>query len=129
VVNGGKFKSGKLADGTPHKDRAIQYISEHVKSDPASLRLWGQIVNAYINIMSWSATSYTVMVNDYYANGSIPGEKTGRNGKNGHSTESGLTAIAGSGPRPNAPTPEQRADFQRRKIEWAKTHPGFDPNQ
>jgi hypothetical protein len=50
-------------------------------------------------------------------------------GNNGHVAESGLTSIAGSGPRPNTPTPEQRADFARRKAEWAKTHPGFDPGQ
>lgn len=76
-ANGGQYASGTLIDGTTKKEHARQYIAEHVRDTPESLELWGKVVFAYQ--VQWSAKSYTVMVNDYYARGRIPGQPT--NGK------------------------------------------------
>lgn len=75
-ANGGKYPTGTLIDGTSKKDHARIYIAEHVTDSPESLALWGKVVFAYQ--AQWSAKSYTVMVNDYYARGRIPGQPTGK---------------------------------------------------
>jgi hypothetical protein len=117
IANGGKLKAGKLADGTPNKERTIQFITEHIKNDPESLELWGQVVNAYVNVKCWAGTSYTIMVNDYYANGLIPGEKSARSGNNGNKPGYGLTSITGNDRHSRAPTDAERAEFQRQSRE------------
>lgn len=78
--HGGTFPAGKLADGTTKKARAIAYISEYVASDPAALALWGRVVAGYC--AQWSSKSYTVMVQDYFLAGRVPGEPKPR--ANGH---------------------------------------------
>jgi hypothetical protein len=84
--NGGKFPTGKMTDGTLKQDRAIQFIAEHIRDDPTSLELWGRVVAGYC--AQWSAKSYTVMINDYYAIGRIPGQPNpqflGASRSNGH---------------------------------------------
>jgi len=70
--NGGQFPTGKLADGTPKKRRAIAYIAERVRDSPESLALWGQVVAAYC--AQWSGKSYTVMIDEYYAQNRVPGQ-------------------------------------------------------
>jgi hypothetical protein len=77
-INGGRYQSGNLTDGTPRKDRARQYIEAHVTADPDSLDFWGKVVAAYC--MNWSPRSYQVMVNDYYEQGRLPAG-TPKNGK------------------------------------------------
>jgi hypothetical protein len=69
--NGGKWPSGKMVDGTPKKQVAIQFMVENVPDDPGSLSFWGQVVHAYQK--QWSPKSYTVMVNDYFLRKRIPG--------------------------------------------------------
>lgn len=76
-ANGGKYPTGTLIDGTSKKEHARMFISDHVQDTPESLALWGKVVFAYQ--VQWSAKSYTVMVNDYYARGRIPGQPN-----NGH---------------------------------------------
>lgn len=76
--NGGKYQSGSLVDGTSKKDYARAFIVGHIKDTPESLNLWGKVVFAYQ--AQWSPKSYTVMVNDYYLRGRIPGQSSG----NGH---------------------------------------------
>lgn len=83
LANGGRFQSGELVDGTSKKDRAISYIAEHVKNTPESLALWGKVVYGYC--AQWSPKSYTVMVNDYYLRGRVPGQANG-NGHKSHGT-------------------------------------------
>lgn len=75
---GGKFPSGTLSDGTSKKDNAIRVICDTVKDDEQSLLLWRQVVSAYC--AQWSAKSYTVMLNDYYLSGRIPGQSKNGNG-------------------------------------------------
>ena len=72
LEHGGKLPSGKLSDGTTKKQRAIGYICSHVSETPESLLLWGRVVAGYS--AQWSAASYTVMVQDYYLCGRVPGE-------------------------------------------------------
>lgn len=72
VDNGGTFPTGKLNDGTAKKERAIQFIADHVPCDPESLALWGRVVAGYC--AQWSPKSYTVMINDYFAIGRVPGQ-------------------------------------------------------
>ncbi len=74
---GGSLPRGKLADGTPRAERAAQYIAEHVADSPESLKLWAEVVFAYS--AQWSPKSYTVMVNDYYLRGRVPGRPNGAN--------------------------------------------------
>lgn len=71
VEKGGKFPAGKLADGRSKKSHAIAVIAEKVRETPESLALWGRVVEAYQ--LQWSAKSYTVMINDYYLRGRVPG--------------------------------------------------------
>jgi hypothetical protein len=73
VDNGGKFQSGKLTDGISKKDHAIEFILSKVGNDPRSLELWGKVVKGYC--AQWSSHSYTVMVNEYYLENRIPGER------------------------------------------------------
>lgn len=92
---GGKFQPGKLADGTTKKDNAIRVICEIVKDDDASLDLWRRVVSAYC--AQWSSKSYTIMLNEYYLQGRVPGQS--KNGKHGVSAEPSspmLRAIARS---------------------------------
>lgn len=79
---GGKFQSGTLADGTTKKDNAIRVICETVKDEDSSLDLWRRVVSSYC--AQWSSKSYTVMLNEYYLQGRVPGQS--RNG-NGQSAE------------------------------------------
>ena len=60
-----------MIDGTTKKERAIGYILANVKDEPSSLELWGKVVYGYC--AQWSNKSYTVMVNDYYLRGRVPG--------------------------------------------------------
>lgn len=77
---GGKFQSGKLQDGTTKKDNAIRVICEIVKDDDASIDLWRRVVSEYCK--QWSSKSYTIMLNEYYLQGRIPGQS--RNGNGAH---------------------------------------------
>ncbi len=91
-ANGGKWATGTLADGTPKRDRAIVWISERVADTPESLRLWADVVAGYC--AQWSPHSYTVMVNDYYLKGRVPGEPRASPGGNGATKRHpGLTAV------------------------------------
>ncbi|MFA6168916.1 MAG: hypothetical protein WC700_19985 [Gemmatimonadaceae bacterium] len=90
---GGRFPTGKLKDGTTKAERARVFLCEHVGADPDSLRLWGRVVAGYC--AQWSATSYTVMVNDYFDKGRIPGEKAVSN--NGNGTHFGIASPANRG--------------------------------
>jgi hypothetical protein len=90
--NGGKWAKGTLQDGTPKKDRAIAWITERVADTPDSLALWAKVVAGYS--AQWSAYSYTVMVNDYYLNGRIPGEARPSSGSNGHGPPRENAALA-----------------------------------
>jgi len=78
IDNGGKFPTGKLVDGTSKRERAIHWICERVADDAASLERWGRVVAGYC--AQWSPKSYTVMVNEYYLTGRVPGEPTPRPG-------------------------------------------------
>lgn len=82
IDSGGKFPSGSLADGTSKRDNAIRVICETVKDDPESLELWRKVVNGYC--AQWSSKSYTVMINDYYLKGRVPGQTSNGNGSNAH---------------------------------------------
>jgi N-terminal phage replisome organiser (Phage_rep_org_N) len=77
--SGGKYQSGNLIDGTSKKDYAKKYILAHVKDTAESLELWGRVVFGYQT--EWSPKSYTVMVNDYYLRGRVPGQPNGTNGQ------------------------------------------------
>lgn len=66
IDSGGKFKKDK-------REKAIAFILENVKDTPESLALWARVVDGYTT--QWSAFSYTVMVNDYYLQGRIPGQR------------------------------------------------------
>jgi hypothetical protein len=79
---GGKFQSGTLADGTTKKDNAIRVICETVKDTDASIDLWRRVVSAYCS--QWSSKSYTIMLNEYYAQGRVPGERKNGNGQSGN---------------------------------------------
>lgn len=111
--NGGAFPTGTLTDGTTKRARAIQFITEHVTDDPVSLHLWGRVVAGYA--MQWSAKSYTVMVNDYYLAGRVPGEpqKENRsNGNNGNGNQKpgyGLASLP-KGKAAREPTDAERAE-------------------
>ncbi len=76
---GGKFQSGTLSDGTSKKANAIRVICETVKDDDASLDLWKRVVSGYC--AQWSSKSYTVMLNEYYLQGRVPGEHKNGNGQ------------------------------------------------
>jgi hypothetical protein len=92
VEHGGKWPPGKLADGTSKKARAVAYICEHVGSDSESLRLWGRVVAGYC--AQWSPRSYTVMIQDYYLAGKVPGERKNGNGKSANSQSNfGLASL------------------------------------
>jgi len=110
--NGGKYKSGKLSDGTTYRDKARQFITEHVTDTPESLMLWGRVVAGYTS--QWAKTSYTIMVNDYYLMGYAPGDKKpGRSNGNGKlATGFGLSSLSGG-----AKAPEPTAEFL---AEWAR---------
>jgi hypothetical protein len=71
LSNGGLWPTGKLADGTTKAERARQVILENVRDTPESLELWGKVVFNYCAV--WSGRSYSIMVNDYYLRGKIPG--------------------------------------------------------
>lgn len=58
-------------------ERARRWITEQVRDTPESLALWGRVVTAYC--AQWSSKSYTVMVNDYYLQGRVPGQPARRN--------------------------------------------------
>lgn len=75
LESGGKLPTGKLMDGTPKSKRAEGFICEHVRPDPDSLALWARVVDGYQAL--WSAKSYTIMVNDYYLRGRVPGQASG----------------------------------------------------
>jgi len=79
LENGGQFSTGKLADGTTKKAKAIAFIAEKVGEDPKALDRWAKVVAAYC--LQWSGKSYTVMLNDYFLQNRIPGEQN----KNGNS--------------------------------------------
>ena len=72
LENGGKFPKGTLSGGVSKMDKAIEFISQKVSCDPESLERWAKVVEGYTR--QWSGTSYTVMVNDYYLAGRIPGQ-------------------------------------------------------
>jgi len=110
--NGGKYKSGKLSDGTTYKDKARQFITEHVTDTPESLALWGRVVAGYT--AQWAKTSYTIMVNDYYLMGYAPGDKKpGRSNHNGNLAKSfGLSSLSGGAKAPE-PTAEFIAEWNR----------------
>lgn len=93
LANGGRFPSGSLADGTTKREGAIQFITEHVKDDPASLELWGRVVAGYC--AQWSGVAYKIMVNDYYLAGRIPGERNSENGTNTHQ-QTALAVLKGN---------------------------------
>lgn len=78
-ANGGEYQRGELIDGTSKKDRARVYIAEHVADTPESLELWGQVVHGYQ--VEWSPKSYTIMINDYYLRGRIPGQGSAPSGQ------------------------------------------------
>src|SRR5579859_5826669 len=84
LQNGGEWPTGKLADGTPKAERARQYILEHVRDTPESLSLWGQVVTNYC--VMWSSRSYTIMVNDYYLRGKVPGQTSASAAPGGNGT-------------------------------------------
>jgi len=90
--NGGKWAKGTLQDGTSKKDRAISWITERVADTPESLKLWGEVVAGYS--AQWSAYSYTVMVNDYYLKGRVPGEARPSSGSNGNGKPRENAALA-----------------------------------
>lgn len=75
--SGGKLPTGDQTDGTPKRERAMAFICEHVRDEPAALKLWARVVDAYQ--MQWSPKSYTVMINDYYLRGRVPGQANGGN--------------------------------------------------
>jgi hypothetical protein len=79
---GGKFPSGKLKDGSTKKSRAIEYISSKISEDRDSLEFFRQVVEAYC--LRWSSRSYTVMVDEYYLEHRLPGQKNGQGSKNGN---------------------------------------------
>jgi hypothetical protein len=89
VENGGKWPSGKLADGTSKRAKAIATIAETVGDDPDALSFWGRVVAAYC--LQWSGHSYTTMLG-YFRDRRIPGE-AGRNG-NGHGRPRENAALA-----------------------------------
>ena len=78
VDAGGKFPTGSLQDGTTKKDNAIRVMCDTIRPDESSLSLWRQVVSAYC--AQWSPKSYTVMINDYYLSGRIPGQQSRQNG-------------------------------------------------
>jgi len=117
IDNGGKWPTGKLTDGTSKRDRAIQWICERVTDDMSSLVLFGKVVAGYC--AQWSPKSYTVMVNDYYLAGRVPGEPT-QKGKGNGSGNYGISAFGGVINPANAPpTSEQIAEVQRARAETA----------
>jgi hypothetical protein len=77
LANGGLWPTGKLADGSTKAERARQIILEAVQGTPESLELWGKVVFNYCAM--WSGRSYTIMINDYYLRGKVPGQ-SGSNG-------------------------------------------------
>lgn len=93
---GGKFQSGKLADGTSKRDNAIRVICETVKDEDNSIDLWRRVVAAYC--AQWSSKSYTIMLSEYYLQGRVPGQSRNGNGRNGTAEPSSpmLRAIARS---------------------------------
>lgn len=70
--HGGKFPAGKLKDGATKKSKAVAFMVERIPEDPESLARWGTVVEKYV--LTWSATSYTVMINDYFLQDRIPGQ-------------------------------------------------------
>ncbi len=90
VDNGGKWASGKLADGSTKKARAITTIAETVGDDPDNLVLWGRVVAAYC--LQWSGHSYTTML-DYFRDRRIPGTTARGNGHGPPRENPGLTAV------------------------------------
>lgn len=70
LAHGGQFPSGKIG-AESKRERCIAFICQHVKDDPASLDLWGRVVTGYCT--TWANTSYTIMVNNYYKLGKVPG--------------------------------------------------------
>lgn len=90
--NGGVLPKGKLTDGTPRSERAIQYIAERVADTPDNLKLWARVVAGYC--AQWKPYSYTVMVTDYYERGRVPGESlSSRNGNGQPRENAGLAAV------------------------------------
>lgn len=80
---GGEFAKGNLKDGTSKKDNAIRIICETVTNDQDSIALWRRVVSAYC--AQWSSKSYTVMLNEYYIQGRVPGESRKNGNGNGQS--------------------------------------------
>jgi hypothetical protein len=125
VDSGGSFPSGKLQDGTPKRERAIRFITEHVTDDKASLDLWAKVVTGYC--AQWSSSSYTVMVNDYYLSGRIPGAPNNngggyaasRNGRSSNGQGFGLRRQPGDKGAPE-PTETERAEFLAAQAALAK---------
>jgi hypothetical protein len=125
VDSGGSFPSGKLQDGTPKRERAIRFITEHVTDDKASLDLWAKVVTGYC--AQWSSSSYTVMVNDYYLSGRIPGAPNNngggyaasRNSRGSSSQGFGLRRQPGDKGAPE-PTETERAEFLAAQAALAK---------
>lgn len=115
---GGKFPTGNLSDGTAKRARAITYIVEHIRPDPASLDLWGRVVAAYC--AQWSAKSYTVMIQDYYLVNRIPGQPKTNGGNHANATgrPSGLASLKRDTYR--SPDPDELA---RLRAQWDAEHP------
>lgn len=119
--HGGTYPAGKLTDGTSKRDRARQFIAEHIRDDPTSLALWGRVVAGYC--AQWSSKSYTVMINDYYLAGKVPGERSNSNGKSGTHRAPGLASLRSAidDEYDAANTPDKlaaaQAEWNRRKAE------------
>ena len=95
LEKGGKFPAGKLGDGTRKADKAMDIITEQVRSTPESLEFWGKVVEAYCLV--WSPKSYTVMLNEYYLRQRVPGQSGNVNGR----TPSSAKPRNGYNPNPN----------------------------
>jgi hypothetical protein len=91
VDAGGKFQSGTLADGTTKKANACRVITETVTDDDESIAFWKRVVEAYC--AQWSSKSYSVMLNEYYSQGRVPGQRKNGQSGNGSAPSNALSAL------------------------------------